>query len=227
MPLEQRRQKLGHKRLPQNFAQTHGREQRNQFRNKGRILARFDHQGKLHGGLRHFDRGLGAFVKSAIHNVSPADQFGNRRRVKAEAGLRDVGDKAGAGGVIGVVEMARIAALLLKKKMLLIRRGKKGAQMVIEPPGYARRSAVLEVDDRVLVAGKIRLLKERSGAMHQPVKIVVRIRADAFAVKAHEERSRARSVKAPVVIENANLQTVMFLSRKRTKRSPRISCTLR
>jgi hypothetical protein len=39
------------------------------------------------------------------------------------------------------------------------------------------------------------------------------IRTNAFAVKAHEERSRACSIKAPVVIENANLQTVMFLSR--------------
>jgi hypothetical protein len=50
--------------------------------------------------------------------------------------------------------------------------------------------------------------------MHQAVKIVARVRADAFAVKAHEERSRACSIKAPVVIENANLQRVMFLSRK-------------
>ena len=69
------------------------------------------------------------------------------------------------------------------------------------------------LDDCVLVAGKIGLIKKRSGAMHQPVEIVVCIRTDAFAVKAHEERSRACSIKAPVVIENANLQTVMFLSR--------------
>jgi hypothetical protein len=34
-------------------------------------------------------------------------------------------------------------------------------------------------------------------------------------MKAHEERSGAGSIKAPVVIENANLQTVMFLSWKR------------
>jgi hypothetical protein len=40
----------------------------------------------------------------------------------------------------------------------------------------------------------------------------LRVRANAFAVEPHEERSRARSVKAPVVIENANLQTVKFLS---------------
>ena len=184
------------------------------FGNKRRILARFNHQGKLHGGLRHFDRSFGAFVKSAVHDVGPADQLGHRRRVKAEAGLRDVGNKTGAGGVIRDRRNGDcvLPLLLLQKKMLLIRRSKKGAQMMIEPPGNARRSAVLEVYDCVLVAGKIRLLKERSGAMHQPVITVVRIRANAFAVEAHEERSRTRSVKAPVVIENADLQTVMFLA---------------
>jgi hypothetical protein len=36
----------------------------------------------------------------------------------------------------------------------------------------------------------------------------VRIRANAFVVEAHEERSGTRSVKTPVVIENAGLQTV-------------------
>jgi hypothetical protein len=80
--------------------------------------------------------------------------------------------------------------------------------MMVEPPGDTRRSAVLEVDDRVLVTGKIRLLKECSGSMHQPVIVVVRIRANAFVVEAHEERSGTRSVKTPVVIENAGLQTV-------------------
>ncbi len=108
--------------------------------------------------------------------------------------------------------IARAAVALPFKKVLLIRRSEKGAQMMIEPPGDARRSAVLEVDDRVLVAGKIRLLKECSGSMHQPVIVVVRILANAFAVEAHEERSRTCSVKAPVVIENADLQTVKFLS---------------
>ena len=108
--------------------------------------------------------------------------------------------------------MARIAGLLLKKKMLLIGRGEKGAQMMIEPPGDAGRSAVLEVNNRVFVTREIRFLKECTCPMHQPVIAVLCILTDAFAVKAHEERSRARSVKAPVVIENADLQSVRFLS---------------
>jgi len=70
----------------------------------------------------------------------------------------------------------------------------------------------LKSNDRVLVTLKIGLLEECSGSMHQPVIVILCIRANAFAVEAHEERSRAGSVKAPVVIENADLQTVKFLS---------------
>src|ERR1700722_5852215 len=209
MTLQQRRKKLRHKRLLQNLAKTHGRQQRDQFWNKRRVLARFNPQGQLHGGLRHFNSGLGTVVESAIHNVSPVDQIGNRRSVKPETRLGDMGNEAGAGGVVRIVELAiaRAPILLLAEKMLLIRRSKKRTQMMIEPPGYARRSAVLEVDNRVFVAGKIRLLKQRSSAVHQPVKIIVRVPADAFAVETREQRSRTSSVKTPVVIKNANLQT--------------------
>ena len=108
--------------------------------------------------------------------------------------------------------IARAAVPLALQKVLLIRGREKSAQMMIEPPGNARRGAVLEVDDRILVADKIRLLKECSSSMHQSVITILRVPANAFAVEAHEERSRAGSVKAPVVIENADLQTVKFLS---------------
>ncbi len=181
---------------------------------KCRVLARFNHQGQLHGGLRHFDSGFGAFVKRAVDDVSPADQLRHRRRIKTETGLRDVSNETGARGVVWVVEVAiaRAAVPLAFEKVLLIRGREKRAQVMIEPPGNARRSAVLEVDNGVLVTDKIRLLEEGSSAMHQPVIAVLRVRANAFAVETHEERSRARSVKAPVVIENADLQTVKFLS---------------
>jgi hypothetical protein len=102
--------------------------------------------------------------------------------------------------------ITRTAVLLFLKKMQLIGRGEKGAQMVIKPPGDAGRRAVFEVYDRVLITGEVRLLKECTRPMHQPVKAVVCIGANALAVEAHEERSRTRSVKAPVVIKNANLQ---------------------
>jgi hypothetical protein len=78
--------------------------------------------------------------------------------------------------------------------------------VMIEPPGDPRRSAVFEVYDRVLVTSEIGLLKECSGPMYQPVIAILCVRLDALAVEAHEKRSRARSVKAPVVVKNANLQ---------------------
>jgi hypothetical protein len=113
-----------------------------------------------------------------------------------------------------IVELpvARSAVLLPGKKMPLIRRSEKGAQMMIEPPGDARRCAVLEIYDRILITDKIRLLKERSGSMHQTVIAVVCTWRNALAVEAHEERSRTCSVKAPVVIENADIQTGIFLA---------------
>ena len=43
---------------------------------------------------------------------------------------------------------------------------------MIEPPGDVRRGGVLEVDDGVLVAGELALVKERAGAMDQAVVLV-------------------------------------------------------
>jgi rRNA processing protein Gar1 len=84
--------------------------------------------------------------------------------------------------------------------------------MMIKPPCNTRRRAVFEINDRVLVTNKIGFVKERTGAMNQPVIAVLCIRTDALAMKAREKRSRTRSVKAPVVIKNADLQTGNFLS---------------
>jgi hypothetical protein len=51
--------------------------------------------------------------------------------------------------------------------------------------------------------------------MHQPVIAVLCIGRNALAVEAHEERSRTGSVKAPVVVENADIQTGIFLANGR------------
>jgi hypothetical protein len=37
---------------------------------------------------------------------------------------------------------------------------------MVEPPGDLRRRRVFEVNDGVLVAGELRLIKQRPGAMH-------------------------------------------------------------
>jgi hypothetical protein len=59
--------------------------------------------------------------------------------------------------------------------------------MVVEPPGDARRGRVLEVDDGVLIAGEVGLLKERAGAVDEAVVLVERVGGDALAVEAREE----------------------------------------
>jgi len=78
--------------------------------------------------------------------------------------------------------------------------------MVVEPPGDFGRGGVFEVDDGVLVAGEFALVKEGAGAVDEAVVFVNGVGRDALAMEAGEQRSRAGSVKAFVVIEDANPQ---------------------
>ena len=88
------------------------------------ILGGLDDERELHGRRGHFDRGLGALVLRAVDDVGPVDQLGDRRGVEAEARGSDVGQKAGAGGVLGIEELARAAdrIALAGQEMLLILR---------------------------------------------------------------------------------------------------------
>ncbi len=82
--------------------------------------------------------------------------------------------KAGAGRVIGIEELVRAAhrVLLAVEKALLVFRRQKRRLMMVEPPCDLRRSRVLEVDDGVLIAAEFALVKQRAGAMHQPVILI-------------------------------------------------------
>ena len=79
---------------------------------------------------------------------------------------------------------------------------------MVKPPGNFGRSRILEVDYGVFVAGKVALVEESAGAMDEAVIFVAGAGGDALAVKAREERSRAGSVEAFVVIKDANPQGV-------------------
>jgi hypothetical protein len=59
--------------------------------------------------------------------------------------------------------------------------------MMVEPPGDSRRGRVFEVDNGVLVAGKFALVKERAGAVHQPVVFIAGAGNDALAMKTREQ----------------------------------------
>ena len=89
----------------------------------------------------------------------------------------------------------------------MILRRQKRRLMMIEPPGDPRRRRIFEVDNRVLIAAEFALVKQRAGAMHQPVILIPGVAVDALPMEAREQRSRAGSVKAFVVIEDANQQT--------------------
>ena len=109
---------------------------------------------------------------------------------------------------VGIEELAHraLGVLLAGEEVLMVLLGKKGREVVVEPPCDARRGRVLEVDDGVFVAGEIAFVEERSGAVHQPVILVDRVRHHALAVESREERGAASSVEALVVVEDANSQ---------------------
>ena len=176
--LEQRRQQIGHKRLASTSASGISVSSGMRRGMKLRVLRGLDDEGQLHGRRGHLDGRLGALVLRSVHNVGPVNQLGHRRGVKAEARGRDVRQKAGAGGVFGIEKLARGAdrVLLAGQEVLVILRREKRRKMMIEPPGDPRRGRVFEIDDGVFVAGKLALVEERAGAMHQPVILVAGVR---------------------------------------------------
>ncbi len=97
----------------EHLGERHVSEQRNQARNEGRILRGLDDQRELHGGSGHFDGRLGALVLGPVHNVGPVNQFCHRSRIKAELRAGNVCQKAGAGGVLGIAELAAGAGRIL------------------------------------------------------------------------------------------------------------------
>ena len=109
---------------------------------------------------------------------------------------------------MGIEELAPAAHRILfaGQKMLLVLRRQKRRQVVVKPPRDPRRGRVLEIDNGVFVAGKLVLVEQSPGPMHQAVVLVAGACGDPFAVKPREQRGRAGSVKAFVVVEDANLQ---------------------
>src|SRR5271157_2977822 len=163
------------------------------------ILVGFDHHGQFHRRRFHLDRRLRVVVKRAVNDLGPLDQFRDRRRVEAEPLFRNRGDEFCAGAIVGIIKF-RVAQLLLEMRGVV--RRKERALMMVEPPGYARRRLVFEIDDGVLVAGEVLFVEERSGAMHQAHVFELGMLADALAVKAREQRGRAGPVETLVVIED-------------------------
>jgi hypothetical protein len=96
---------------------------------------------------------------------------------------------------------------------LLILGGEEGGLMMVEPPGDFWRGRVFEVDDRILVAAELSLVKQRAGTMDEAAVLVAGTWGDALAMKAREQRRGTGSVKAFVVVEDPNPQEQHSLDR--------------
>ena len=76
--------RLGDPGLVEDLLEGHAGEQRDEARNERGVLGGLDDEGELHGGLGHFDGGLGALVEGAVDDVGPADELGDGSGVEAE-----------------------------------------------------------------------------------------------------------------------------------------------
>ena len=94
--------------------------------------------------------------------------------------------------------------------------------MVVEPPGDLGRGRVFEVDDGILVAGELALVKKHAGAVHQALILIAGPRRDTLTVEAREERGRAGSIKAFIVIKDANPQKCILPQHSKKVESPEL-----
>jgi hypothetical protein len=119
--------------------------------------------------------------------------------------------KLGAGFVFRV---EKFLALITQAIVLRIFWREKSALVMVKPPGNLRGSGILEIDNGVLVAIKIGLIKERARAMHKSGELEVHVRPDAFAVETRKQRGRGRPVKTFAVKKDPDLQKTFLCSSK-------------
>ena len=83
-------------------------------------------------------------------------QLSHRSRIKSKPLLRDHRQKTGAGFVVRIIELF-VALVLLEVFLILL--GKKGALMMVEPPGNFGRTGIFEVHNGVFIAIEVSLVE--------------------------------------------------------------------
>ena len=83
--------------------------------------------------------------------------------------------------------------------------------MMVKPPGYLRRTGVLEVNNCVLVACEVGFIEKSACTVQQAVKDELHVFANAFLVEASEKRGRTSPIKTLIVVEDLNSHSVPFL----------------
>src|SRR5262249_46025831 len=95
--------------------------------------------------------------------------------------------------------------------MFGVLRAEKRALVVVKPPGDPGRGGILEVDDCVLIAVKIRFVKKCARAMHQSGELEIGVGANALAVKAGKQGCRSGPVEALAVKKDPDSQKILCL----------------
>jgi hypothetical protein len=129
------------------------------------------------------------------------NQFTHRRRIKAKPLRRRIGNKFGAGFVIGIQELLAAGIGL---EMCFIFGGEKRAFVMIEPPGELVGGAIFEIYNGIFVAIKCVFIKQRAGAMHHRLKSLFPIGVNFLAIKTTKDSSGGNSIKTISVITNLN-----------------------
>src|SRR5262249_27072792 len=95
---------------------------------------------------------------------------------------------------------------LIVKEVFVVFRSQECTLVMIEPPCDLRRGRVLEIDNRVFVAGEFSLIEKRSGAMKEADVFKTHVIANSFRIETRKECCRRSPVETPVVKENPDLQ---------------------
>jgi hypothetical protein len=131
--------------------------------------------------------------------ISAKHQFLEILRIVVEFHPRHGSDVFGAGAEGRIEELASAGIV---PEMLGVLGGKKGALVMIEPPGEARVRRILEIDNRVDVAVEHARFEQLRGFVRQAGIAEIGVRVKLFLYKTAEEGRRSGAVEAMIVIEN-------------------------
>src|ERR1051325_8217865 len=81
---------------------------------------------------------------------------------------------------------------------------------MVKPPCNLGRAGILEIHDGVLIAIKVRFVKERPPPVQQSGKDKLHVPANALPVETRKQRRRRSSVETLVVIKDSNFQIRPF-----------------
>jgi hypothetical protein len=100
--------------------------------------------------------------------------------MESEAVFRDCRQEFRAGFEVRIVKL-RVA--LVVQEVFVVFRSEKRALMMVEPPRDFGGWRVLEIDNRVLIAGEIALIEQRSRAMDQAKEGEIGVVANALRIE--------------------------------------------